>query len=144
MLSWAATVIKPQLVKNRHFLLYLVIGISGVALDLATFLLLYNMVGVEKYLANVISTSVGITNNFYWNSFHNFRVTNHLLRRYAKFYATGLVGLGLTALIFMIFVDRLHVSANLVKLASLAPVLVLQFAINKYWTFKRSVVNAQA
>ncbi len=104
-------------------------------LDLAVFFVLFNAVHVDKFAATAVSTTAGITNNFVFNVRYNFRVTDRLSVRFARFYLVGLAGLGLTAALFAIFVDGLGWDANLVKVLSLAPVLVTQYALNKRWSF---------
>ena len=127
---------RDKLREHQVFVRYVVIGLSGVTIDVLLFFLLYNFLDVEKNLATFISLSVAITNNFFWNRSHNFKVRDNVLGRYLKFYAVGFSGFVLTAAIFKIFVDDLGFDTNLVKLGSLVPVLLLQYSLNKYWTFK--------
>jgi putative flippase GtrA len=120
----------------RSFILYQLIGVSGVLLDLVLFLLLYNGLGVHEQLATVVSTSAGITNNFLLNSFLNFRKRDGMLRRFLRFYAVGLIGIGLVAVLLLVFHTWLGVDANVVKVVSLPVVAVLQFLLNKRWSFR--------
>jgi putative flippase GtrA len=122
--------------QHRQFLLYAMIGVSGVVLDLILFFVLFNLFQIDKNLATFMSTSAGITNNFLWNAFVNFKTSDQLAKRFGQFYLVGLSGIVLTVAIFFVFVDQLHLNANLVKVGSLPPVLVMQFLLNKYWTFK--------
>ena len=126
----------PELwARYRQFVLYQLIGASGVVLDLVIFLVLYNAVGMDAQLATVISTSVGIVNNFLLNSFLNFRRRDGMLRRFARFYSVGLLGIGLVALLLLVFHDWIGVDANIVKIASMPVVAVFQFFLNKKWSF---------
>jgi putative flippase GtrA len=122
--------------RYRSFVLYQLIGVSGVLLDLLLFLLLYNGLGVHEQLATVVSTSAGITNNFLLNSFFNFRKRDGLLKRFLRFYTVGLVGIAVVAVLLLVFHSWLGVDANLVKVASLPVVAVLQFLLNKKWSFR--------
>jgi putative flippase GtrA len=122
--------------KYRNFLLYAVIGVSGVLLDVLTFFLLYNLAHLNPQFANIISTTVGITNNFLWNTFLNFRKRDRLLSRFARFYVVGVVGLGLTAALLWLFATVLGMDANIVKVGSLPVVLVVQYVLNKKWSFR--------
>lgn len=121
--------------RHRTFLLYAAIGCSGVLLDLVLFLLLYNALGVHEIAATAISTTAGITNNFLLNSFVNFRKRDDMLRRFLRFYAVGVLGIGLTAALLAVFSTGLGVDPNVVKVVSLPVVLVLQFTLNKRWSF---------
>ena len=121
--------------RYRSFVLYQLIGVSGVLLDLVLFLVLYNVVGLHEQVATAISTSAGITNNFLLNSFFNFRKRDGMLRRFARFYTVGLLGIGLVAVLLLVFHSWLGVDANVVKIASMPVVAVFQFFLNKRWSF---------
>lgn len=120
---------------SRELLLYAVIGGSGVLLDYLLFLLLFNHFGLHHQVANAISTTAGITNNFVLNSLFNFRKTDRILVRFLRFYAVGIAGIVLTFLLLAVFSTWLGIDANLVKLASLPVVLLFQYTINKRWSF---------
>lgn len=128
--------IQVLLKKYNHFIVYSIIGVSGVALDMALFVLLSGPVGLNHQVANIISTSVGITNNFLWNTFTNFKTTDRLLRRYVSFYLVGMVGLALTAVILYLLVDLMAFDKNLVKAASIVLVVIVQYSLNKRVSFK--------
>ena len=113
-------------VRDEHSLRYLVRGQD----------LLFNLAGINENVATVISTSCGIANNFALNTAFNFKVRDNLLRRFVQFYAVGLSGILLTVGLFAVFVTWLGISPNIVKVGSLLPVLVLQYGLNKVWTFK--------
>ncbi len=121
--------------RYRSFVLYQLIGVSGVVLDLVLFLVLYNVVGLHEQVATAISTSAGITNNFLLNSFFNFRKRDGMLRRFARFYTVGLLGIGLVAVLLLVFHSWLGIDANVVKIASMPVVAVFQFFLNKRWSF---------
>jgi putative flippase GtrA len=125
---------RSQLI-SRELLLYAVIGGSGVLLDYLLFLLLFNHFGMHHQLANALSTTAGITNNFVLNSLFNFRKTDRILVRFLRFYAVGIAGIVLTFLLLAVFSTWLGIDANLVKLASLPVVLLFQYTINKRWSF---------
>lgn len=129
---------------DREFILYATIGLSGVLLDVLVFFVLFNIVGLDKVLATFISISLAITNNFLLNVFFNFKTKDQLLKRYLRFYLVGLSGIILTALIFFIFVDLVKLGANLVKIGSLLPVLLLQYSLNKHWSFRKGALSDES
>ncbi len=119
----------------RQLLSYTLIGGSGVALDFVVFLLLHNLAGMDEQLANALSTSLGIANNFVLNALFTFERRDRTLVRFLRFYAVGLTGIVLTNLLFLVFTDGLGIDANLVKAGSLPLVLALQFVLNRKWSF---------
>ena len=120
---------------SRALVLYGLIGVSGVTLDYLLFLLLFNVVGLHPQLANAISTTAGITNNFALNARFNFRKRDRLLVRFARFYAVGLAGIALTFVLLQVFSGLLGIDPNLVKAGSLPVVLAFQYTINRKWSF---------
>lgn len=119
----------------RQLIRYGLVGGSGVVLDIVVFMLLYNVLGLNEQVANVISTSLGITNNFVLNALFTFDKRDRLLVRFLRFYAVGLTGIVLTYVLFRIFSDGLGVDPNLVKAGSLPLVLAMQFVLNRKWSF---------
>ncbi|MFD3498458.1 GtrA family protein [Streptomyces sp. NPDC058676] len=119
----------------RQLLSYTLIGGSGVALDFVVFLLLHNLTGMDEQLANALSTTLGIANNFVLNALFTFERRDRILLRFLRFYAVGLTGIALTNLLFLVFTDGLGIDANLVKAGSLPLVLALQFVLNRKWSF---------
>ncbi|MER6954945.1 MULTISPECIES: GtrA family protein [unclassified Streptomyces] len=119
----------------RQLITYALVGGSGVLLDMGAFLLLYNVAGMHEQVANVLSTSLGITNNFILNALFTFDKRDRLLMRYLRFYAVGLTGIALTFVLFAVFSRGLDIDPNLVKAGSLPLVLALQFVLNRKWSF---------
>jgi len=119
----------------RQLVRYTLIGGSGVALDLVVFLLLHNWAGLDEQVANALSTTLAITNNFVLNALFTFERRDRIVVRFLRFYAVGLTGIALTNLLFLAFTDGIGINANLVKAASLPLVLALQFVLNRKWSF---------
>ncbi|MFI8181271.1 GtrA family protein [Actinacidiphila glaucinigra] len=119
----------------RQLIRYALVGGSGVVLDLVAFLLLFNVLGLDEQVANIISTSLGITNNFVLNAIFTFDKRDRLFVRFLRFYAVGLTGIALTYVLFQIFTSGLGIDANIVKAGSLPLVLATQFVLNRKWSF---------
>ena len=128
-------VIGRQISAYREFLLYAAIGVTGVLVDLVTFLLLFNGLGITEFVATFLSTTLGIANNFVLNVLFNFRTRDRLLVRFTRFYLVGAAGILLTMGMFGLFSSALGVDPNLVKIVSLPVVLLFQYTLNKKWTF---------
>ncbi|PKW13613.1 GtrA family protein [Saccharopolyspora spinosa] len=120
---------------SRSLLRYAVIGASGVLLDYLLFLLLFNAVGLHEQIANAISTTAGITNNFVLNTLFNFRKRDRILVRFLRFYAVGVAGIVWSFVLLQVFSGWLGIDPNLVKAGSLPVVLIFQYSINKKWSF---------
>jgi putative flippase GtrA len=126
---------------SPQFLFYAVIGMSGVALDYAIYFVLLKWCGMNYLLASVISTSAGITNNFIWNCLLNFRTRDRLLARFATFYGVGLLGLAVASAMLSLQVELLHIPPLVAKLSTMVVVLLLQYNLNKRYSFSKSTTH---
>src|SRR5258708_27806217 len=64
--------VKKLLLKKKQFLLYCVIGASGVTLDFATYSLLLKFTGLHYQAANAIGYTAGTLLSFVLNARYNF------------------------------------------------------------------------
>ncbi|WP_327089383.1 GtrA family protein [Nonomuraea sp. NBC_01738] len=117
------------------FLRYAAIGATGVTLDLVVFALLFNVGGVHEQVANALSTTLGIVCAFLLNSRFTFGKRDRMLSRFARFYGVGVFGIGVTTVALHVFATGLGVDPNLVKSATIPCVAVLQYWLNKKWSF---------
>jgi len=122
---------------RRSFVIYCVIGLSGVALDYACYFVLVNWLGVYYLLANAVSCSLGISNNFLLNCFFNFKVNDRLLARFGSFYCVGLLGLAVSSAMLYALVSLARMNPNYSKLWTLAVVVVLQYNLNRLISFRK-------
>lgn len=121
-----------------QFICYSIIGVSGVCLDYLSYAFLWKILGWHYLTANVLSTSIGITNNFIWNAMLNFKTRDRLLIRFATFYGIGIVGLMVTMALLWAQVDRLGIHPLVAKLSTIIIVLLLQYNLNKRLSFRKS------
>ena len=122
---------------KKQFILYCLIGISGVMLDFFSFVILVNQFSVNYLIANVVSTSLGITNNFLLNTFFNFKTRDRLFFRFVSFYCVGLLGMLISAVILYIGVSKLQFSPNATKAFTVFVIVLLQYNLNRWVSFKK-------
>lgn len=122
--------------RYRQFLLYCVIGVIGVSLDYASYALMIRYLHFGYLLANCISVSLGISNNFLMNAFFNFRIKSHFFLRYFSFFAVGLTGLLISSVLLFIFVKLLGLNEYISKAITIPVVTVFQYALNRNVTFR--------
>lgn len=121
------------------FFKYCLIGVTGVFLDFAVFYLLNKKLGIYYQIANIISVSSGITNNFFLNAYFNFKITDHLFKRFLHFFAIGLFGLLLSALLLYIMIEKFHFEVLITKIIVIFIVAVVQFLLNLHISFKKKI-----
>jgi putative flippase GtrA len=127
-----------SLLKSRKtFLVYCLIGVTGVTLDFCSYYVMVNGLGIYYLLANVISTSLGILNNFFLNGVFNFKVRDRWLGRLVSFYCIGLLGLAVSSAMLFVMVSKMGVNPNYSKLATVIVVVVLQYNLNRLISFRK-------
>lgn len=122
-------------VTDRHFVLYTIIGLSGVVIDFLLFIALTSVFQINPIVANFISISAGIVNNFLLNRAYNFKKYDDVFIRFLIFYLTGFAGLILSELLLLGLHYGIGIHEILAKILTLLPVLLFQFAINKKLSF---------
>ena len=124
-----------KLKNERQLLQYALIGVTGVTCDLLSFILLTKYLLLPYLLANAVSVSLGIANNFFLNAFYNFKVKDRLMVRFLRFYSIGLFGLALSSGLLFLLVQVLAAGQLAAKLLTAVMVALVQFYLNKTITF---------
>lgn len=120
--------------RYRQFILYALLGAIGAGSDFVVYTLLQR--SIHYLLANSISVLVGITVSFLLNASINFKVTDKLTRRFAVFFGVGMAGLFVSNALLFFFIDYSHFDAVLSKAMTLGIVLLLQYSLNKRFSFR--------
>jgi dolichol-phosphate mannosyltransferase len=117
----------------------LVVGASGVAVNLAAFTVLMHM-GLNKYIASPIAIQISIVTNFLFNNFWTFahRETDTKIHiRGLKFNIISLVALAVSYSTFLLLsmldpsgIPQIH------QVIAIVPATFINYFLNSYWTFK--------
>lgn len=130
---------KSLLLRQKQFLLYCVIGASGVTLDFIIFRLLVVNLAVLNYQAgNAVSYACGTLLSFILNAKFNFRVTDKIALRLASFFGVAFLGWLASAATLQVLIGHFQVDKTLSKLATLAVVVLLQYNLNRLLSFRKS------
>ena len=122
----------------REIILYGIIGSLSASIDFLIYFLLTNNIGLNYLFANTLSVSIGISVSFILNRKYNFKVTDYIFKRLIIFFSIGLSGLAVSSLLLYIFIGIFDIQVLISKLLSIAFVVMLQFLLNKFVTFKQS------
>ncbi len=123
--------------KYRELIVYCLIGCTGATLDFVVYAGLTHGMELHYQIANFLSVSFGIVNNFFLNRHFNFKVKDRVGARLASFYAVGMIGWALSAALLWLFIERLSMNPLIAKLGTIVFVTVVQFSLNKFITFKK-------
>ena len=128
-----------QILKNsKNFILYCIIGCSGALLDFILYTLLIKYFSIHYLFSNVFSTTLGITNNFFLNTYFNFKVSDKLFKRFISFFSIGIFGMVISEVMLYILIENLGVDEIISKIISIFVITIIQFTLNKLITFKKT------
>jgi putative flippase GtrA len=86
-------------------------------------------------VANIISVTCGITNNYILNARFNFKTGSLRLKQYLKFYGVGVLGLGLSTGMIWVLTSVLGYDPIVSKLITVVFVTITQYVLNRSFTF---------
>lgn len=116
---------------------YVLIGILGLVVDFGTYWILTD-ININVEIANMISSTCGIINNFFWNSYTNFKVHNRMFLRFISYFLVGQITTVFTTISLFIFATKLGFSHLIVKVIATIVATLLQFVLNKFVTFRKN------
>ena len=129
--------IKGLFYKFRSVILYGLIGSFSSGLDFTIYTVLVRLVDLHYVIANCFSVLCGITTSFILNRNYNFKVKNKTKRRFTIFLTVGLCGMILSNIILWFCIEELHFKIIFSNLLSIVLVVLFQFLVNKYFTFRK-------
>ena len=116
---------------------YVLIGILGVVVDFGVYMILTHF-NLNVEIANMISSTCGIINNFFWNSYTNFKVHDRMLLRFVSYFLVGQITTVFTTVSLFIFATKLGFPHLIVKVVATFVATLIQFIINKLVTFRKN------
>lgn len=129
---------KRLLYQKKQFLLYCVIGVSGVTLDFSVYSLLLKAGGLDYQVANAIGYAAGTLLSFILNARLNFRVADKLLLRLASFFGVAFIGWLVSACLLHALITGHGFNRYLSKAAVLVVVVLLQYNLNRTFSFRKA------
>lgn len=129
---------KNLLLQNRQFLLYCVIGLSGTTLDFSVYSLLLKSRLLDYQAANALGYASGTLLSFILNARFNFRVSDRIVQRLVCFFGVALLGWSISAGLLYEFIGNWHCNKYLSKLGTLVVVMLVQYNLNRCFSFRKS------
>ena len=116
---------------------YVLIGVLGIVVDFGIYTILTHL-KTNAEIANIISSTCGIINNFLWNSYTNFKVHDRMILRFISYFIVGQITTVFTTVSLFIFVTKLGYPHLIVKIVATFVATLIQFVINKVATFRKA------
>ena len=129
---------KKTLLQKKQFLLYCVIGASGVTLDFGIYSLLVKTRLLDYQAANAVGYSGGTLLSFILNARFNFRVTDKIPLRLISFFSIAFLGWLVSAGLLFLLIGRFGFDKYLSKFATLIVVVLLQYNLNRLLSFRKA------
>ncbi|PIQ24763.1 hypothetical protein COW36_23620 [bacterium (Candidatus Blackallbacteria) CG17_big_fil_post_rev_8_21_14_2_50_48_46] len=130
--------------RQTTFFRYVAVGILGTAVDLGTLYLLTHLSGIDPRKSWLFPFFVtlaflfAVVNNYILNRLWTFESRgNQVSSEFFRFFLVSLGGLALTQALMWVFVSLLGVWYMLAKALTSMLVLVWNFGLNKFWTFRK-------
>jgi len=116
---------------------FLLVGLSGYAVNLAVFTFSLKVLGVHHIAAATIAFGVAVTNNFWWNRHWTFAARDgHAGFQAARFFAISVVAFLIQVTILEILVTGPELPKVLAQAISLVLATPVNFIGNKLWSFR--------
>jgi len=129
--------VKKILLQKKQFLLYCVIGASGVTLDFGIYSLLVKNPAARLSGANAAGYSSGTLLSFILNARFNFRVTTKSPAAH-KFFQHRVSWLARFRRLLHLLIGRFNFDKYLSKFATLIVVVLLQYNLNRLLSFRKA------
>jgi len=131
--------LKATLLRNRQFILYCIIGVSGVTLDFLVYSILVRTDALQYQAANAVGYTSGTILSFFLNARFNFKVQDRIAVRLLSFCLVAFLGWAASAGTLYLLVNRAGLDKYLSKLAALTIVVILQYNLNRLISFRKSI-----
>ncbi len=130
--------LKDIFARNRQFILYCVIGGTGVTLDFLVYSALIGGAAWRYQYANAVGYASGTVLSFVLNARFNFKATDRVALRFLCFCTVALLGFAASASTLYLLVDRVSLNKYLAKLATILVVVILQYNLNRLISFRKT------
>ncbi len=124
--------------KYKRVILYFIFGCTAASVDLAIYLILFNIVHIAAVISTIISISLATIVGFTLNALINFKVTDKLLLRFLSYASVSGVGMAISSAMLYIFHDLHGFDGNLIKIISLPIIFLVQYILNTVVSFRKA------
>jgi len=119
---------------------FMIVGGLGFCINLAVLAVLHDILLIRIGISQIIGAELAILSNFYLHSIWTYKgaTEKSLSKRLAQFHASAWVGSGITSVILVLLVNRLHVFYPAALVIGSLCGLIWNYAWTKYFIFKKT------
>lgn len=132
---------KERFIPHKELILYGVFGLATTIINIASFYVFYNMVGMQLIPANIVAWILAFLFAFITNKLFVFESKmwrrSIVVKEFAGFLTARLVTLVLDTALMWLLVETLNWNDLLGKIIVNIIVIILNYLASKLWIFKR-------
>ena len=119
-----------------QFVKFGLVGISNTIVTAVVIWLMLKIFGFNDFTANIIGYIAGLTNSFIWNRKWTFQSNLKTKETVFKFILTFVIAYLLQLGVLFLLLNRLSIDAYWCHLIAIAVYTIVNFVLNKFYTFK--------
>lgn len=118
---------------------FVIVGGLGFVINLIVLVILHDFTGLGVGISQLVGAELAILSNFYLHSNWTYKgaVEKPLATRLAQFHASAWVGSGITSIILIVSVNRLHIYYPIALVIGSSGGLVWNYVWTKFVIFKK-------
>ncbi len=113
---------------------FAVVGVGNTMVTFISYAILLAL-GVNYLVAGPIAWTLGLLNGYTWNRIWTFDRASHHYLLMGRYFAVGLVGLGLNTLLLALEIEAFGVGKIIGEIVALPVVVLATFLLNRRWVF---------
>ncbi len=141
LVEFLVNVVKLRLRQSEEFIRFALVGLSGLLVNLGSYVLLTRKIGFGIALACPIAIELSILSNYFLNDVWTFkyrRVTIPVYHRLFRFHVVAALAGSLNYLVFLILVYLMHVYDILANVIGISIGMLVNYYLNSIWTWHQS------
>jgi dolichol-phosphate mannosyltransferase len=134
-------VVKLRFRRFEEFIRFALVGLSGLLVNLGSYVLLTRKMGFNIALACPIAIELSILSNYFLNDVWTFkyrRVTIPVYRRLFRFHTAAALAGSLNYTVFLTLVYLTHVNDILSNVIGISIGMLINYSLNSIWTWHQS------
>jgi putative flippase GtrA len=118
-----------------QFALYIVSGLTAAAVDLGSFLLLFQIIGIWYVTASVVGSILGFCTAFLCHKYFVFKKKKEFMKHLGRYFVVDMVSTALATLILFGLVEHLYLPEESAKVLSMGSVILWNYFLYKFFVY---------
>lgn len=140
-MEFLVNVVKLRFRQSEEFIKFALFGLSGLLVNLGSYVLLTRRMGLDIALASPIAIELSILSNYFLNDVWTLkfrRATIPVYRRLLRFHAAAALAGSLNYLLLLILIYYMQVYDILANVIGISTGMLVNYTLNPIWTWHKS------